>query len=870
MKTRRNNKRPRIRGRRTRSKRQRGSGASCSRPTENIDIDMTDEQLALNDALGTAIVTKDPSRVKQLLDEGAHATITIDDDHGTQHGLPVETIPAIMYVARHVKDPNTIILNHLLNADSNLNVQGGCAVSRMGTTLLSEAAEWSNIDMMRELLNLGADINDASHRPTALSYAVLNQDINMVNFILSERKGQVILGYTHDDVRLNVIDEALEQHENAQDETWPYQDEKEIERTQEIIETLKRYAVKQSIMSVDDFNTKCEKKQESGKPECGILMNELTNKTAVMPHPPMPNTDGSSEANTSVCFDRSALQQHLLNRMDNPNVRPPILTNPITGREISDQDIERMFPLGLDAHYTHESYTKYDVQNGGKSKRKTRRKNKKSRKHGRKTRSKRQKGGTIPSPPPIEYMIDAIEEGEEEQVKDLLEMGADVNATEPSRGNTPLIEASASKLPNIVKILLDNGADVNATNNDNSTALMEAINCNWVDPEFGTPWNVVENGITSIMNMLLAAGADVNMVNNDGKTALRIAKETGCTNIIKVPLKGHSVAQFIVPRHLKRQEEQRQKWIDRKNLNASMAQFHVKKPYGHPRMHTDITRQIGDYLSKKPNDKSPAAGGKRRTRKYKKSNKKIRKTRSKRQRGGADEQELEQRDDNIIRLSSFNDEDVRKVIANLLEEGVSPVAKNTALHVASRNGHTEIVEMLLEKGADVNAKTNEGITALIRASEKGHTETVARLLEKGADVNAKDSDGWTALMWASRNGHAETVTILLEEGADVNAKDNYFLGSTALDIAIKKEHPEIVKLLKQSIVTQTLPKHLERQEDRKNLAMVMNEKDVGNRGDGTMPYELRHEIGKYLGGGKRKTRKSKKSNKMFRTTRKKK
>ena len=37
--------------------------------------------------------------------------------------------------------------------------------------------------------------------------------------------------------------------------------------------------------------------------------------------------------------------------------------------------------------------------------------------------------------------------------------------------------------------------------------------------------------------------------------------------------------------------------------------------------------------------------------------------------------------------------------------------------------------------------------------------------------------------------------------------------------------------------------------------MVMSKKDVGNVGDGTMPYELRHEIGKYLGGGKRKIRK---------------
>ena len=274
----------------------------------------------------------------------------------------------------------------------------------------------------------------------------------------------------------------------------------------------------------------------------------------------------------------------------------------------------------------------------------------------------------------------------------------------------------------------------------------------------------------------------------------------------------------------------------------------------------------------------------------KKSNKRFRKTRSKRQRGGTINN-----NNKLIQSSKFgNKETVEKllkegadvnaknsegytalilassnghkeIVEMLLEKGADVNAKDkyvyTALELASRNGHTEIVSMLLEKGADVNAKTNEGITALIRASEKGHTETVARLLEKGADVNAKDSDGWTALMWASRNGHTETVTILLEEGADVNAKDNYFLGSTALDIAIKKEHPEIVKLLKQYIVAQTLPRHLERQEqrkkDRENLHMVMSAKRIHP--------DLERFTGYYLGG----KRKSKKSKRKTRKTRRK-
>jgi hypothetical protein len=318
------------------SKRQRGSGANCSRPTDNSEVDMTGEQLGLNDGLGTAIVAEEPDRVKQLLDEGAHATITIVHNNG----MRVETIPAIMYVARHMKGPNTIIMNHLLSADSNLNVNGGCAVSNMETTLLSEAAEWGNIDMMRELLNLDADINDASFRPPALSYAVLNQDIDMVKFMIDERKGQINLGYTHDNEIHNIIGEALEQHENAEDET-------ERERINEIVETLKKYAVKQvkqSIMSDDDFNTKCEKSQRTDKVECGIMMDEITNQTAVMPHPP-------SSDNTAVCFDRSALQKHLVNRFNNPRIIPPILTHPVTGVEISQNDISRMFPLGLFTDY---------------------------------------------------------------------------------------------------------------------------------------------------------------------------------------------------------------------------------------------------------------------------------------------------------------------------------------------------------------------------------------------------------------------------------------------------------------------------------------------------------------------------------------
>ncbi|HRU54266.1 MAG TPA: ankyrin repeat domain-containing protein, partial [Candidatus Sumerlaeia bacterium] len=63
-----------------------------------------------------------------------------------------------------------------------------------------------------------------------------------------------------------------------------------------------------------------------------------------------------------------------------------------------------------------------------------------------------------------------------------------------------------------------------------------------------------------------------------------------------------------------------------------------------------------------------------------------------------------------------------------------------ALWMASKEGHTEIVKLLLAKRADVNMKHKKGLTALWMASKNGHTDVVKLLLEKGADVNVKITD----------------------------------------------------------------------------------------------------------------------------------
>ena len=138
------------------------------------------------------------------------------------------------------------------------------------------------------------------------------------------------------------------------------------------------------------------------------------------------------------------------------------------------------------------------------------------------------------------------------------------------------------------------------------------------------------------------------------------------------------------------------------------------------------------------------------------------------------------------------------LLKRLLENGVDieEVAGKyleRPIHVAAWKGHRYIVESLLNRGANIEAKNKDGCTALIAAARKGHRSTVECLLNRGVNIEAKDDNGHTALSAAAWYGHKSIVECLLNRGVNIEAKDDN--GHTALSSAAWYGHKSIVECL---------------------------------------------------------------------------
>lgn len=121
----------------------------------------------------------------------------------------------------------------------------------------------------------------------------------------------------------------------------------------------------------------------------------------------------------------------------------------------------------------------------------------------------------------------------------------------------------------------------------------------------------------------------------------------------------------------------------------------------------------------------------------------------------------------------------------------------TPLHLAAFFGHKNAAAALIEAGADITVRSTNAMSNMpLHAAVAGRNfDLVEMLVENGAPVNAQQHGGWTPLHAAAQNGDVPMVAVFIAAGADPNARaDNQ---QRPIDLALTKGHHDIVTLLEQ-------------------------------------------------------------------------
>lgn len=311
----------------------------------------------------------------------------------------------------------------------------------------------------------------------------------------------------------------------------------------------------------------------------------------------------------------------------------------------------------------------------------------------------------------------------------LIERGLDVNAQD-SGGNTALFAAADSRNPEAARVLLAAGANANHVNERKETPLLRAL---------------TGNPNPAVYRMLLEAGANPNwsIPAADAGTDTK-ASTNAFGNILWRGLFG------LLSERAADSDVLANAWSPvRLPLEAAlyrqdgMEAFHSLVEAG-----ADVkapTNQFGDTLLHR----------------------------------------LFGRDPNLA--------DVKRLLAY----GIDPNAKNssgrTALMQGAHHLSPDLVAVMADAGADLNAKDTKGFTVLMLTVVKpGLPVTVQALLDKGADVNALSWDGNSALMLAVREQNADLARLLIAAGADVNQKNHY--GHTLLETMLQSGNADLHKL----------------------------------------------------------------------------
>jgi ankyrin repeat protein len=324
-------------------------------------------------------------------------------------------------------------------------------------------------------------------------------------------------------------------------------------------------------------------------------------------------------------------------------------------------------------------------------------------------------------------LMTAARSGKVDAVNTLLAHGADVNAKQLSKGQTALMWAVSESHHAVVSALLERGADVNAATASGFTPLM-----------FAARAGDVETG-----RILIAKGARVNDFDHGGSTPLLVATVRGHVPLAKLLLDqgahadGEAAAAGYTPLH----------WASTKSEGV-------------------ITN---DY-PEAPGEWAALAG-------------------------------IPGRRDKLDLITALLDHgaDVNaRVTKDLPRYGFTLFKRNylvqgTPFYLAALVGDTEVMRLLLNRGANPALKARDDTTALMvaagiaheenesRVSEKDHLAAVQLVLELGADINAKNFGAMNALHAAAYAGYDTVAQLLVDRGIALNEKTK--VGQTALGIA---------------------------------------------------------------------------------------
>ena len=148
-------------------------------------------------------------------------------------------------------------------------------------------------------------------------------------------------------------------------------------------------------------------------------------------------------------------------------------------------------------------------------------------------------------------------------------------------------------------------------------------------------------------------------------------------------------------------------------------------------------------------------------------------------------------------MAEFGHTEIVRDLLGLPEVDVNhrDVGNFTALHIAVVQACTDVVQVLIDAGADIDIQNNVGRSPLHTACESGALEVVKMLVRAGAGVRVRDNDGRTCLTIAACRGHTETVRYLVGlPEVELNHRDtvkNY----TALQYAVEEKHTDAAQVL---------------------------------------------------------------------------